>query len=192
VINSTFAIDFLPSPISAFELFPLNAPAWSLFFELIANLSWAMLMVQLSSKQLGGFVLTTALLLIIAVTFGLFGFDQPDNGAMAAGHFWGSFGAGVLRVSYSFFAGVLLCRLWQVDGLKVTINPVIIALLLVIVLSYHSPTWLQRPYDLLAVLVIFPLLLFSAPKVGPESIYRCYSPPWDSLHMQCTFCKSRY
>jgi peptidoglycan/LPS O-acetylase OafA/YrhL len=159
VINSVFAVAFVPSPISSFELFPLNAPAWSLFFELLANIALAMFIVHLTSRHLGYFLLTTALLLIMSVTFGLFGFDEPDNGAMAAGHFWGSFGAGVLRVSYSFFAGVVLCRIYQAKNFKFTINPIIILSILIIILSCHPSTWLRRPYDLLAVLVIFPFII---------------------------------
>lgn len=54
----TFVVDsvsnrlFLPAPMSGREIYPVNLPAWSLFFELLINFAWATFIVRLPTKAL--------------------------------------------------------------------------------------------------------------------------------------------
>lgn len=89
----------LPSPTWSAEdsLFPLNFPAWSLFFELVANLVLALLWRRLT---------TSVLLLIILVSAGaMLAYGDPG-----AGEAWSRIVGGFPRVGFSFFLGVLLQR----------------------------------------------------------------------------------
>jgi peptidoglycan/LPS O-acetylase OafA/YrhL len=65
----------LPLPISMDirgwqEMHPLNGPAWSLFFEYIANILYAVGLRKLSKKALGVFVFLAAILLMQFAVFG--------------------------------------------------------------------------------------------------------------------------
>ncbi|WP_374649727.1 acyltransferase family protein [Rhizorhabdus sp.] len=89
----------LPSPTwtGADSLFPLNFPAWSLFFELVANLVLALIWRRLT---------TPILLLIIAVSAaGMLAYGDPG-----AGQSWSSILGGFPRVGFSFFLGILIQR----------------------------------------------------------------------------------
>lgn len=99
VIAALTGLLMLPSPTWTADdsLFPLNFPAWSLFFELIANLALALLWQRLT---------TSVLLLIILVSAGaMLAYGDPG-----AGEAWSSIVGGFPRVGFSFFMGVLLQR----------------------------------------------------------------------------------
>lgn len=99
VIAALTGLLMLPSPTWTADdsLFPLNFPAWSLFFELIANLALALLWQRLT---------TSVLLLIILVSAGaMLAYGDPG-----AGEAWSSIVGGFPRVGFSFFLGVLLQR----------------------------------------------------------------------------------
>lgn len=89
----------LPSPTWTADdsLFPLNFPAWSLFFELVANLALALLWRRLSTPILIAIVMACAVAMI-------------RYGDPGAGEAWSSILGGFPRVGYSFFLGVLLQR----------------------------------------------------------------------------------
>ena len=95
----------LPSPPfdSWAALFPMNGPFWSLFFEFwIANVAYALFWKQIRGRLLSGLVLTSGIALLAAVLY----FRTID-----VGWTWPTFLGGAARVCFSFFAGVLLCRL---------------------------------------------------------------------------------
>ena len=90
------------------ELFPLNAPAWSLLLELMANVGygWAMRQrVVIQALGMGGAV--SLLILIAAVLRG----HTLDYGAEMHG-----LGYGFARVGFSFAAGVALLRHYRRSG----------------------------------------------------------------------------
>ncbi len=89
----------LPSPTWAGDdsLFPLNFPAWSLFFELVANLALALLWRRLTTPML--------LLIVATSAAGMLAYGDPG-----AGESWSSILGGIPRVGFSFFLGVLIQR----------------------------------------------------------------------------------
>ncbi len=153
-LASLSGLAMLPSPTWAAEdsLFPLNFPAWSLFFELCANLVFVMLWRWLRLPLLIAIILLSALGVVLA----------PHSGA---GEAWSSIGWGFPRVGFSFFAGVLLQRLP-----RPALGPSPAAWWLgaaVILLLAIAPTD-ARLLDSLTVLFAFPLIVWLAGAVEPS------------------------
>ncbi|WP_323992608.1 acyltransferase [Nguyenibacter sp. L1] len=98
---------FLPSLFyipwfgSSQELYPLNYPAWSLFYELAVNLVMAATWRKLSNRVLIGIVGLSALGLIATAHF-----YQSLN----TGFIWPEAPGALARLGFSFFLGILLWR----------------------------------------------------------------------------------
>jgi peptidoglycan/LPS O-acetylase OafA/YrhL len=163
--NLGTAVFFLPvmpdtSSHATAALFPFNVPAWSLFFELLANLGFGLMGVRLSNFKLFVIVLIASLALSGAVAAGLFGFGAAGKGAMDAGFQWQSVWAGCLRVTYSFFAGVLVYRVWSSSRQTFRVSPLLVLLLLIAILAAHpSPTY-RTAFDLIVTIAIFPMIIW--------------------------------
>lgn len=152
----------LPVPVSMdirgwTEMYPLNGPEWSLFFEYIANLLYALIIRRFSNKVLFIFVLLFG---CITVHF-LF---TNANGDMIGG--WSLTGeqlrVGFTRLLYPFFAGLLLSRL----KLKLHVShPFFFCSLLVIVLlafprlGGESALWMNALYESICILILFPFIV---------------------------------
>jgi peptidoglycan/LPS O-acetylase OafA/YrhL len=94
---------FFTRPINQLlPLYPLNGPAWSLFWELLVNLVYATALVRLKSKYLI-VVALAALAMLLASVFHHRSFDL--------GWEWKSVDGGLARVLFSFTIGVLICRM---------------------------------------------------------------------------------
>lgn len=145
------------------SLFPLNPPAWSLFFELAANLLYALLLRHLNARMLWLIVLGSAaglaLVLYANPAAGLHGGYTPDTLL-----------TGTLRVSFGFFAGVLLWRAWMARAALGRRLPAAVGWSAVIaaaaLLLARAPGALGAGYDLFAVLVLFPILVWVAMHAG--------------------------
>jgi peptidoglycan/LPS O-acetylase OafA/YrhL len=160
--NTAFALAFLPTPFSAHALFPMNLLAWSLFSELLANLLFGLIGKRLSAAILAAIVSMAALTLLLAVPFGWFGFGL-EKGAMDGGWQWPSFGAGLARVVYSFFAGVRCFRIWKRKGWSGPVTPIAGVATLCLILAVCPPAEVRMASELTIVLVVFPaLVLFGA------------------------------
>lgn len=139
------------------EMHPLNGPAWSLFFEYVANVLYALFIRKFSNKLLSLMVFIAGLALIhLAVT--------SPHGDVIGG--WSlepqQFRIGITRLLYPFFAGLLLSRLVQPGKIK---NAFLwSSMLLIILLSMPrvggDRLWLNGIYDSLTIIFIFPLIVF--------------------------------
>ncbi|SFU56708.1 Peptidoglycan/LPS O-acetylase OafA/YrhL, contains acyltransferase and SGNH-hydrolase domains [Pustulibacterium marinum] len=139
------------------EMYPLNGPAWSLFFEYIANILYALVLRKLNNKVLTVLTLIAGGLLIhLAFT--------SSSGDIIGG--WSlsveQLHIGFARLLFPFLAGILLCR----TGLKKTIsgNFFVCAFLLIAVLVFprlggHSDLWMNSLYDIIAIVIVFPIIL---------------------------------
>ncbi len=98
---------FLPSPTYFFQdqamqgLFPINGPAWSMFFELFVNMVFALCLFRLSTLVL------TILAFVFAAWLVWAGFHY---GTLNIGWEWPSAAGGFPRVLFSFTMGILLSR----------------------------------------------------------------------------------
>jgi peptidoglycan/LPS O-acetylase OafA/YrhL len=159
---STLAIFLWParlSSISNSDNYPLNNPAWSLFYEVVANLAYALL-VKLRSAR------SSVLLCIVAGSFALLVNVVIRGGNLDLGPRQSGFGLGFARVAFSFFLGVLLCRLYRARLRTVTTDriywalPVIVTIALITILN--SPfSWMRKEgFHLFAISVCFPAIVY--------------------------------
>jgi peptidoglycan/LPS O-acetylase OafA/YrhL len=152
----------LPLPISADirgqqEMHPLNAPVWSLFFEYIANILYALIVRRFSKTLLTILVVLSACFLVQFLIMG-------PQGDVIGG--WSINGLqlhiGFARLLYPFFAGILLCRMGKLIHVKNAFA--ICSLLLVIVLFIPriggpNKLWMNGIYEAISIIIVFPLIV---------------------------------
>lgn len=140
----------IPLPVMeerAFNLFSLNAPSWSLFWEYIANILYALVLIRLSRKVLW-FLLLIAATALVWVSY--------DAGNLLGGWSGGTFADGGIRMGYSFLAGLLVFRSgWIV---KNKLGFIVLSLLLILAFM-SSGIANNRLTELIIVIFFFPLLV---------------------------------
>ena len=139
------------------EIYPLNGPAWSLFYEYVGNILYAVGVRKLSNRALGVVVALAALALIHLLVFGPRG-DVIGGWALDAN----GIRIGLTRVLFPFFAGVLLMRL----GKRIRVRNAfgLCSLLLVVALALPrfggtERLWVNGLYEAVCVIVLFPLIV---------------------------------
>ncbi|AOW08295.1 acyltransferase family protein [Flavobacterium gilvum] len=162
----------LPLPVSMdirgwTEMHPLNGPGWSLFFEYLANIFYALFVRKFSKLLLSILVFLSAVFLIhLALT--------SKHGDIIGG--WAlqpdQLHIGFARMTYPFFAGLLLFRVSKIVSIKNTFF--LCSLLLIIVLAMpriggKEMLWANGLYDSLIVIFIFPLIVFLGAGGKPEN-----------------------
>ena len=147
-VTSALLIPFPVMPDRFFNNFGVNAPAWSLFWEYIANIFYALVLVRMGRKYIIGLLfLAAALLCYVGIT----------AGNLAGGWSGGTFWDGGARVLYSFVAGLLVYRLNLVIKNKLGFIGMTILLVAAFLSPYNAKwNWLSEP---LIVLLYFPLLI---------------------------------
>ena len=129
------------------NLFLFNAPAWSLFWEYIVNIVYAVILWKLPRRIL------LVLAVIAAVWLGYAGYT---TGNLMGG--WGSstFWDGPARVSFSFMAGMLVYRYNFRIKNKLGFLGLTILLLAALLMPWIKLNWLT---ELAAVVIYFPILV---------------------------------
>jgi peptidoglycan/LPS O-acetylase OafA/YrhL len=93
---------WIPSPFNPEALtFPLDGPAWSLSFEIFANVLFALFHRRLTNRSLLFLATLSGSVVIVAVVY---------LGTVNFGWSWPTWPLGLARVMFSFPAGVLLWR----------------------------------------------------------------------------------
>jgi peptidoglycan/LPS O-acetylase OafA/YrhL len=135
------------------QLYPLNGPAWSLFFELVVNVLYAATL-RLRHSIFLPTVLIVSSTAMIATAF--------SRGALIEGWGWPGWWVGLVRVTFSYFMGVLLYRAHRSGRfLRWDISPIVILLAVAVCLWINVPPgWHRAVYDLACVLLIFPALIW--------------------------------
>jgi peptidoglycan/LPS O-acetylase OafA/YrhL len=140
------------------EMYPLNGPAWTLFFEYIANILYALVLRRLSRAIL--FVLVViagAALVYLGVTSS--SGDVIGGWTLNATHLR----IGFTRLMFPFLAGLLLYRFFKPATIRHAFTWC--SLLLVAVLVFprvggESSLWANGLYDSLAIIIAFPLIVY--------------------------------
>jgi peptidoglycan/LPS O-acetylase OafA/YrhL len=152
----------LPLPVSMDirgwqEMHPLDGPAWSLFFEYIANILYALVIRKFSKTLLTIFVVLSACFLVQYLIMGPQG-DVIGGWALDKTQLH----IGFARVLYPFFAGMLLCRVGKLIRIK---NAFTVCSILLIVffsiprLGGTTHLWMNGLYESFCIIVIFPLIV---------------------------------
>lgn len=138
------------------EIYPLNGPQWSLFYEYIANVAYAVGLRKLSNRALGVLVALAGLATIHLLVTGPRG-DMIGGWALDAG----GVRIGLTRVVFPFFAGILLMRLGKRIKLKNAFA--VCSLLLIVALALPrfggKALWVNGLYEAACVILLFPLIV---------------------------------
>ncbi len=142
------------------EMFPLNGPTWSLFFEYIGNILYALWLRKLSTKALRVVVILSGAGLASFSLFNLSGFGHLGVGwTLLDNNFLG----GMLRLLFAFSIGMLMSRNFKpvkIRGAFLICSLVIIAVLSVPYIGGPDSLWMNGLYDAVCTIVIFPTLVY--------------------------------
>lgn len=141
------------------EMFPLNGPAWSLFFEYIANLFYILLLRRLPKVLLA--VLTAA-----AACLTLHHLLLSGNGDIIGG--WSAacpseIYIGFVRLAFPFMMGMLLARAVPVRPIRHAFPicaAILVALFVVPRLGPAEKPWVNGLYEAACILIAFPTVVW--------------------------------
>ena len=142
------------------EMYPLNGSMWSLFFEYISNILYALIIRRFSTK----------LLAVLAVVLGvvhawIFTHDMAGYGMMGVGwtmdtiNFWG----GLVRMMFPFTVGMLLARTFKprkIKGAFWLCSAILIFLFTRPFISAQSSINLNCLYEVICVAFILPAVVW--------------------------------
>ena len=142
------------------EMFPLNGPCWSLFFEYIGNILYALFIRRLSNKALTVFVVLLGVALAAFAVFNVSTYGNIGVGWTLDGV---NFLGGSLRMLFPFSLGMLMSRNFKpmkVKGAFWICTIALIALFSVPYLEGLEPLCMNGVYEAFCVIVAFPIILW--------------------------------
>lgn len=144
------------------EMYPLNGPSWSLFFEYIGNILYAFLLRHLSVRKLAAFTVISGAGLAVFALSNIAGTGNLGVGWTFAGY---SFPGGMLRMMFSFSAGLLISRVFRPHTVRnafLLCSTILVVLLILPYIGDGSRPWLNILYELFCVMAVFPILVWTA------------------------------
>lgn len=137
------------------EMYPLNGPSWSLFFEYVGNLVYALFLRRLSDKMLLGVVVLTG------ICFGWFAIaDVSGYGMIGVG--WTldgmNFIGGFLRMIFPMSFGMLLSRKFRPVRVKGAFWICTLTLIVLFCVPFLNK-W-NGVYEFCCIALIFPMLVW--------------------------------
>ena len=142
------------------EMYPLNGPSWSLFFEYIGNILYALFIRWLSTRWLSVLVGISALGLAGFAIGNGSGFGHLGVGWTLAGN---NLGGGMLRMLFAFSMGLWMSRIFRLVHIRGAfwLCSVIVAILLSVPhIGGSEAPWMNGIYDAVCVIFVFPLLVW--------------------------------
>jgi peptidoglycan/LPS O-acetylase OafA/YrhL len=140
------------------EMFPLNGPSWSLLFEYLGTVLYALFIRKLSTKALASLVLLAGCGLAAFAIWGPYG-DICVGFSLTEDNMLG----GSLRMLFSFSAGLLLSRVFkpaQVKGAFWLGSLAIVVLAAMPRIGGSAHLWLNGLYETACFAIVFPLLVY--------------------------------
>jgi peptidoglycan/LPS O-acetylase OafA/YrhL len=155
------ALLFLPNvfatPVN--QLFPLNIPCWSLFFEVLVNLLFVVFWPGLTSRRLIVLSLLTGGAVILAVA---------NHGSVDQGSDASSFLVGMARTVFGFSVGVLIARRTpRVPRGTSDLRVLAIVAVVAIAIAGWPQGGMRAIWDAVCVLVVFPLIVYFGTLIDP-------------------------
>ena len=140
------------------EMHPLNGPAWSLYYEYIGNILYALFIRKFSKTAL-------TVLVAIAACFTVHRCLTAPAGDIVGGWAlnWEQQYVGLVRLMYPFFGGLLLSRLgWLIRTRKNAFgwcSLMIIAVLSAPRIGGEDGYWMNGLYEAFCIICIFPVIV---------------------------------
>lgn len=142
------------------EMFSLNGPSWSLFFEYIGNLLYVLFIHRISTKALKWLVVLTGIALAVFCLFDFSGYGMLSVGWTLDGY---NFIGGFLRMLFPYCLGMLLARKYKPNrksrGAFWIGSALLLAMFLVPYIPGKSPICWNAAYELLCIMAIFPIIV---------------------------------
>lgn len=143
------------------EMFPLNGPSWSLFFEYIGSILYAVVLHRLSKKALAAVTVLSGIGLAAVILGNV-------SGAYHVGVGWSAGGLGFLggffRLSFSFSAGLLMSRSFRKVRIRGAFWICAAAIALILSCPYVTTdgnvSVLNGVYDCVCTLFLFPAIVY--------------------------------
>ena len=144
------------------EMFPLNGPGWSLFFEYIGNICYALFMRRMSTKVLAFFTLALGLAHAWFFIGDISQYDMIGVGwTIDSINFWGGF----IRMLFPFSMGMLLARTFKPRKVKGAFWTCTLALIILFAVPYipsEGNISLNSLYEFACIACVFPALVWLA------------------------------
>lgn len=142
------------------EMFPLNGPAWSLFFEYIGNILYALFIRRLSDKAL------LALVILLGAALGCFALtDASGYGCIGVG--WTldriNFVGGLLRMLFPFTLGMFLSRRFRpvrIKGAFWICSLILVGLFFIPYIAGNTPVLWNGLFEIVCIALVFPVLVW--------------------------------
>ena len=159
---SSLALVMLPASLlrmGAVANFPFDGPAWSLFYEMVANIVFALLVRFRAARSLFLFVLCM-------VSLAFLGESLRRGGTVDVGYSGSTLALGFARVAFSFSAGVLMQRLYRVRPRSTTppgpqwLTAATVTLCLVAILMSPWRFMQSEVFRLVAIVIFFPAMVY--------------------------------
>ena len=186
-LMSLFLIPCLPSgpDLRGYgEIFSLNGPHWSMFFEYLGNVLYAIWLRRLGTRMLSLFVTLSAVLLVwtcysfgrLDFGWGFIDYTMPGTDIQVSGFFFG-----MVRLLFPYGMGLLLSRLYArriQRGKTSVLNPaltfwlsaaVLVFLLTMPYINTPDKQWIEPTYLSFCLLLAFPALVWTAAHAADTS-----------------------
>jgi len=172
-LTATLNLLLLPD-MQTYFAFPINIPAWTIFFELVMNALHVLLFWRLRG---GWLALVLAALLPVVVGMAL------RNNGLDVGARPETFLLGGLRVGFAYLIGVALYRWWR-DVPVLPVPPLLAIALMpaLLPLLFALRIWSWWP-DVAFVLLVGPLMIAGALRLAPQGA----PARWSTLAGQLAF-----
>ena len=142
------------------SLFPLDFPAWSMFFEVLANFAYAWILRRRTAGV--GQIFT-----IVVVSLTVLGYWVLHGGTIDVGQMrFASSLLAIFRVAFSFLAGVLVFRLFRKQqtphwpALQSAAIAFVLAAALIFLLVGPYPAMRAQRSTLVAIALVFPCFIY--------------------------------
>lgn len=142
------------------EMFPLNGPQWSLFFEYIGNIIYALIIRRLSTRLLAVLVALLATLHTWIFVWNLSGYDSVGIGwTIDTINFWG----GLVRMLFPFTVGMLLARTFKPRKIKYAFwicSAILLATFAVPYIASEGALSMNSLYEVVCIAFVFPIIVW--------------------------------
>lgn len=142
------------------EMFPLNGPNWSLFFEYIGNIVYALVLRRLSTRWMKVLAVVLGAGLAAYAIGNVSGSGHLGVGWTLADH---GFAGGMLRMMFSYTMGMVVARTFRPRRIRGAFWICSASLALLLSIPHVGGTehmWVNGIYDSLCIILVFPVLIY--------------------------------